>query len=381
MHVANIVINHSLVSADLTDYVVYVNLAHLPSSFWSVVANGGGDIRVFKSDGTTELAREVVSCDTATDTGELHIKFAGTLSGSSNTTIQIHADGTSSEPAVTATYGRNAVWSDYVGVWHMTGTVGSAQKKLNSTGNSTFDLTEVSTPTSGDGWDGQSNGSYVLSGSNHIETSGDPSLYSAHTFSLKLNATNQSAARYFAGLYGTTSETRGFYCDQKTDGKVFGRRYGSTNSDFTSSNSVGASTWAHVQIKVVSAVHIVHYNGTKTSGGTGSALITASQSGRKLTFGNFATFNTSDRYMGSIGEARYRNGALSADWLSTEYNNQSDPSTFYTAEAVESTGTNTQINIGDTFRDVTEYKLNVGGVWKDVTEVKVNVGDTWRSVF
>ena len=61
-HVANITIDNTKVSADLTDYVIYVNLANLNATFWSTVADGGGDIRVFKSDGTTELAREVVSC-------------------------------------------------------------------------------------------------------------------------------------------------------------------------------------------------------------------------------------------------------------------------------------------------------------------------------
>jgi hypothetical protein len=44
-------------------------------------------------------------------------------------------------------------------------------------------------------------------------------------------------------------------------------------------------------------------------------------------------------------------------------------------------GTNTQINIGDTFKDVTEYQINIGDSWKAVTEMKVNVGDTWKTIF
>jgi hypothetical protein len=44
-------------------------------------------------------------------------------------------------------------------------------------------------------------------------------------------------------------------------------------------------------------------------------------------------------------------------------------------------GTNTQINIGDTFKEVTEYQINVGDSWRTVTEMKLNVNDEWKSVF
>lgn len=41
-------------------------------------------------------------------------------------------------------------------------------------------------------------------------------------------------------------------------------------------------------------------------------------------------------YNGSIDEARIRSGAVSADWVNTEYNNQSSPSTFYTISSATS---------------------------------------------
>src|SRR5690606_31104823 len=94
-------------------------LADMNSLFWSTVANGGGDIRLYKADGTTELAREVVSCDTSGETGEVHVKYAGTLSSTVDTVIQVHADGTSSDYAAGATYGSEAVWTEYAGVWHL----------------------------------------------------------------------------------------------------------------------------------------------------------------------------------------------------------------------------------------------------------------------
>ena len=45
------------------------------------------------------------------------------------------------------------------------------------------------------------------------------------------------------------------------------------------------------------------------------------------------------------------------------------------------TGTNMQINIGDSFKVVAGMQINVSDVWKDVTAVKINVGDSWKTVF
>ena len=67
-------------------------------------------IRIYSDVGlTTELAREVVSAD------EIHFK-ASSVSSSSEFWVDI--DGVRSDYAVTDTYGRNAVWSDYAAVYH-----------------------------------------------------------------------------------------------------------------------------------------------------------------------------------------------------------------------------------------------------------------------
>ena len=48
-------IQASKVDADLTDYPIYVDLSNLPSDFHNNVKSDGGDIRVTKADGVTEL--------------------------------------------------------------------------------------------------------------------------------------------------------------------------------------------------------------------------------------------------------------------------------------------------------------------------------------
>jgi hypothetical protein len=138
-HVATVTIDSDQVPADATNFPAYINLAHLfagSESFASTVANGGGNIRVFQ--GATELAREVVSCDTSAETGELHVLIPF-LDSSADTVLSIYADGSSADYAVDDTFGRNAVWGDYAFVLH------TESDATDSTGN--LSVTEEGTPS------------------------------------------------------------------------------------------------------------------------------------------------------------------------------------------------------------------------------------------
>ena len=119
-HVATITIDHTKVPGDLTDYVglIVPDGSAGYAALYALCLEGGGDIRLFKSDDTTELPREVVSFSVSAETGEIHYRYAGTLSSSVDTDIHVYADGSSSDYAVGATYGRNAVWVDYEFVSH-----------------------------------------------------------------------------------------------------------------------------------------------------------------------------------------------------------------------------------------------------------------------
>ncbi len=115
-------IDHTKVTADQTDFPVYVDLSTLPSGFHQHVnQTDGRDIRVTKSDGTTELPREVVFYNASTHKGEIHIKYTGTLSSSTDTSIYIYyGNASTSDYATNATYGAENVWdSNYLAVYHL----------------------------------------------------------------------------------------------------------------------------------------------------------------------------------------------------------------------------------------------------------------------
>lgn len=44
-------------------------------------------------------------------------------------------------------------------------------------------------------------------------------------------------------------------------------------------------------------------------------------------------------------------------------------------------GTNIQINIADTFKEVTGLQINIADSWKTATRVQQNIGDVWKDVF
>jgi hypothetical protein len=54
---------------------------------------------------------------------------------------------------------------------------------------------------------------------------------------------------------------------------------------------------------------------------------------------------------------------------------------FYAVYETSAAGTNTKINISDSWKDVSEIKINIGDVWKDVNKIQVNIGDVWKTVF
>jgi len=83
---------------------LYLPLAQAPAEFWTRVRSDGGDIRVYKQDGT-QVARQLVSFDSVAKTGSLFIKANSGISfwieyGNANLT----------EPAAGSTYGSASTW-------------------------------------------------------------------------------------------------------------------------------------------------------------------------------------------------------------------------------------------------------------------------------
>lgn len=330
-HVATLTIDHTKVAGDLTDYVVYVDLSHMPASFWDTVANGGGDIRIFKSDGTTELAREVVSCVISTDTGELHLKFSGTLSSTVDTDIEIHADGTSSEPAFTATYGRNAVWSAYRAVFHL-------NDLIDSTGNG-YTLTNTNSVTMNAA--GKLGGAADFTSGNTNKTlsvASDLGISStAYTIDMWISKYNVTAYGQGHWIINANTNRRyyGYYENSGGASFRFAHEGNSGTVQFNVSASWSNNQWLKNTQTWDNSVYRGYTNGSFRDSRSTSGNVSAVTNTFRLGAHQGGTAVASLFWQGLIDEVRVRNATNSANQITTEYNNENSASTFYSVAAVD----------------------------------------------
>ncbi len=321
-----VTVDHTKVSADLTDYPIYINLANAPASFWSVVKNGGGDIRVYKADGITQLAREVVSCDTGTDTGELHVKFTGTLSASVDTKIIIDVDGRRPDYAVTATFGRNAVWSGYRAVYHLSNT-------NDSTGNG-YNLTRY--------------------GTDNITYSAGKVGNAAHSAALDTTLGYRglivSVAEFtgnwkYSGWFRSTSTTSVWHSIfMWRAGSPFYQLWNNVSSGTNAMNFNSATEYPIISYNSYANNTTYRFDMVLNSGNTtelyinGASVATSSTSrtGSSVTYHDQFALFSSDTYSVASGLIGFHdefritvgNTHSSDEWVATEYNNQNDPATF-----------------------------------------------------
>lgn len=316
-HVATVTISAAKVPADQTNFTVEIDLAHMPTSFWSAVASGGGDIRAFKSDGTTELPREVVKCDTGTDTGKLCVKYSGLLSSSTDTDIQIHADGVSSDYAATHQYGRNAVWSEHESVHHF-------EDLSDSTGN---------------GYDLSNNGASVTNGVADFPAS-DASLVAQRTgpsgtgnlsFSFCLKTTQAGTNKHLVNIGAAATDQ--MFLAILNDGVLKAGAWG-VNTFGTTTLNDGAEHWIDCD-----------YDGSRMRAYVDGALEVTSALYSSLNVADLAYHLGHYRGGGSVfaldGEMScfsVAKASHSAQYYETRHANRSDPASFYSVVEVSGGG-------------------------------------------
>jgi hypothetical protein len=288
----------------------------------------GGDIRVFENQagGLVELPAQVVSCDTSAETGELHYLLPS-ISASTPQEIRLYADGVSSRYDHADPFGRNAVWGDYSRVFHL-------RSLVDSTGNSS-DLTAVAT-ASVDDIDSPLGRGATLDGNSDYFTGDNPS-YTTGDFTLQAWVKTSDVARNdiaTAGDGGPGSEWFGL--NQSGTGVLSGAIDDGSSAVFPSgSTSLTDNAWHSTHAVFDRSASIYGYvdgslDYTSASiSGVGSVL-----SAEPLYIGardGGVGVRTDQVWDGALSEVRFRPSDLSANWITTEYNNQSDPTSFYTA--------------------------------------------------
>lgn len=321
-------------SGTLTDYVVYVSGADLSSQFWSTVRTDGGDIRATLNDGTTQIPVEVVFIDTSGHTAEIHVKCSPDKS--TGLTIRLWYNGTDTQVAANSTYGSQNVWTKYSAVYHLNEAVNnSAGGYLDSTANAfhatgtSMSLTAPTGKLAGKCQDFDGTADYIntnkivsdlmSASAGYISAwcNSDAAFYS-HALPYRGNCVVGDKTGRYLGIYGHT--------DSGNKLTIYNYEGGEDNV----STVVSSSTWYHAVWR--------HSGGTLNASVNGSTGSTASGNTDAVTDA-FCIAYAGDPpngqfFDGKIDEVRFSASDLGADWVTTEFNNQSDSATFYAVTAM-----------------------------------------------
>jgi RHS repeat-associated protein len=287
------------------------------------VANGGrvqslqGYDIVFTSDsaGQNRLDHEIDTYNSATGAVNFWVRIP-TLSHTTDSTIFMWYG----NAAVTVSQeNKPGVWSNgYAAVYHMGN--GSSISGGDSTGNNPGTISGVSSAS------GVIGGGGSFSGSSSI--SAVPSSTVSGSFTIEEWA-NPSTTSGKLGLYGSRLPSD-FAFDAKlmsagVNGDI-GNGTAWLAAPVSASFPFSANAWHYFAHTVTTNAYHTYADGTQIGSGTFTGTPLLLNSTHKLLIGE--TGFSGEGFSGSIDEARVSTVVRSADWIATEYHNQSSPGTF-----------------------------------------------------
>lgn len=328
-----IVIDSTKVSgtSNLPDFPIVLTGNNFLSEIFSNTQSGGEDLR-FSTDlaGTSEIPFEIVKWDTATPAAEVWVKIP-TLSYDQDTVIFVHyGNSNASAYASSDTYGSENVWNtSYKAVYHLSNAKDSTSNGNNGTVNG---ATSGAAGQLGDAYNFDGNDDYIsIPDSNSLDITAEITLSAW----IKPESFSDNYPKVFGKEGGDPNSGYAnymFQASQGNDNLIFRiTDTGNNNNDAAVldplSDYYGGMVLVH---GVFTGSQMISYaNGAEQA--SVSASITPQTSSGPAFMGSFPSALVSF-YKGIIDEARIIAAALSSDWIVTEYNNQSSPSTFATAE-------------------------------------------------
>ncbi len=361
-----ITIDHNKVSSG--PHTNFPMLFSVTDTDLKTTANGGKvglstglDMVFTSSDGTTKIPYEMESYTASTGQTIAWVQVP-TLSSTVDTVIYLYFGNASASDQSQAT----SVWdSNYKGVWHLPN--GSSLTSLDSTTNANNGTLSGSTVPSAT--TGQVDGGASFNGTSaYIEASNNSSL----------QPTNGTVSAWIK-TSGAGSSYRGVVVKQSYYGfflvdNVFGI-YDWGSSNFRSSGvNVGNGSWHLLTESFQSGSTngtILYVDGssvltTTMTGVTNLCKFEIGVGGEIGGSGGCANGN-SQLYGGTIDEPRISNIVRSAGWITTEYNNQFSPSTFYSVTALQQ-----QPSVYSTYSSPGISWYSTGGTWTNRKQITID---------
>lgn len=298
-----LIINHSAITENLSDFPVYINLGDLGSGFFTDVASDGSDILITSSDGLTKLPRELVSIDATAKTGELYFK-APLLSSVTDNIFYLYYGGN-------AQNNDTATWnSNFLHVYHLE-TLSDSKGTLDLINNTSAPQTSVKI---GKGIELTDHGSYMRFGSSNISLNGNWSL---QWWSQRTNNDANNVIFNKAGSNIAYVNYYNYMMDIWHDNGKLG-----TWTDVQNLNDL--DFWVLTNDGSAGGKAVLYENGIALSSfdSAGSNSVSIGEIGR--------SFDSVNSLVGKIDEIRFSNNVLPPAWIDADYLNQNSPSLFYT---------------------------------------------------
>jgi RHS repeat-associated protein len=344
-----IAINHAMVpNTDQANFPVLIAGTY---SFLATVANGGqiqnsnGYDIMFSSDaaGHNKLDYEIDSYNGTTGAVAYWVRVP-VVSHSNDTALYMWYGNPS---IATSQENRAGVWSNgYAGVWHFgTPTLSLA---ADSTANGNNGVNHEVLPKTGifgsAGW-------FDGTGNTFLDIPSSTSYKPASTLTLEawVNMADGYTTNYpdifsldFSGN-GNGPQTYGLEESSVWESPLFTVDVNGTREGISANPRLQGGRWGHV-VGTYDGQHMTLYeNGVVISMTPAPGVINYGSS-KDLDIGTFSPYSAPSgwSFAGLMDEARISTVARSADWITTEYNNQSSPSLFYTIGSVIPSAVNLQ---------------------------------------
>lgn len=308
-------VNASDVPGTLANYPAYVDLSRLGITTLAEAQS----VRVYaEAAKTTEWAREIVSAT------EMWVKIP---SLTSTTPIYVDWDGARSDYTASDTYGRNAVWADYVAVYHLEEDPGgTAPQMIDSTGNG-WNGTSGGTMTSADQVSGAVGNELDFDGSDDKIDLGDLDgavvTAGVYTYSVIIKPDNTTGVQRIIDTSDDNTKGVGLFLNGTT--LIFRHGDGTTGKNVTATYT-NTSTYGHIVQRWDGSTLYGYVDGSSV--GTPVSVSTINNSTNNTTLAHRAV-TSGQEYDGRMDEVRVRASDVGANWITTEYNNLIDEAGFW----------------------------------------------------
>jgi len=325
-----ITIDHTKVAGDLTDFPVLISITD--NDIKNHAKSDGSDFVVTASDKTTKLKRELEKYDSSTGTLQLFVKVPS-LSSSSDTILYLYYG----NPSASETNDKDTWDSNYLMVQHLKETSGT---HYDSTINN-YNMTATSGVEQGisgkingcDRFDAAIERIYQPTILDTMPANGTIEIWFSPTNTF--NSVSSSGMTLFNKYQDTGGNNSIYVYLVENDGRLRFLMWanGSAYDCYTTENSWTGGTWYYIVITWGSGGMKIYRNGVQDGF---SSFTGKPNDGTAYDYEHgYYTRGGSRQFFGKQDEIRVSNIARSSQYIQTCYNNQSNPSTFYSVGAEE----------------------------------------------